>query len=73
MNNLFSVSIRRDDEFHKRKFGEMKKWCEQAIDPFGGEYTINLDWKWSVIVNITHAKFYFKDEKDATMFMLKWL
>ena len=49
-------------------WGDMEKWCEEKLGPTStnGVWTPNMRWYGN------NRKFWFRDEKDRTMFVLKW-
>ena len=49
-----------------RKEVEMRAWCEQAYGPGGRRERWRYGWTQQDIT------FYFRNQKDATMFVLRW-
>jgi len=63
------------DRYHTNDV--MINWCRKNIDGFGGwVYADPGDWhegrKWAVSSMFGNTTFYFNDDKDATMFTLRW-
>lgn len=68
-------------EFSKRHYhlnDSMIEWCEINIgknQPGNWVYANPGNWherNWAISSTFGNTTFYFKNEKDATMFMLKW-
>jgi hypothetical protein len=47
---------------------EMTQWCNETLGPTAddGVWTANVRWY------VNNSKFWFRDERDRTMFVLKW-
>ena len=56
------------DRYHEQR--EMVRWCEQNFGLGGYFPEPNQRWRWDSMFGSTF--FYFKDERDATLFSLKW-
>jgi hypothetical protein len=57
----------------KRRYPEltvMIVWCRENIGP--GGYIQNDDDPWSIVTNFGNSIFSFVNERDATMFALRW-
>ena len=55
----------------------MINWCRNNISGFGGwVFADPDDWdqgrKWAISSQFGNTTFYFNDDKDATMFTLRW-
>jgi hypothetical protein len=58
------------DQYHLQR--DMVRWCEQNLGPGGytGVDPYNHSWSWNSMFGSTF--FHFKNERDATLFSLKW-
>ena len=63
------------DRYHTND--AMVDWCRKNIDGFGGWVYANPgDWdegrKWAISSQFGNTTFYFNDDRDATVFTLRW-
>ncbi len=69
--NLDLIELQFDkDRYHLQR--DMVQWCEQNLGPGGytGVDPYTSTWSWNSMFGSTF--FYFKNERDATLFSLKW-
>lgn len=64
-----------NDYYHKQT--EMIEWCKKNVG-HGGWFLNKLEegeppYKWSVISMFGRSKFTFENDKDATLFSLRWV
>lgn len=60
-------------EFDKSRYHlleEMQVWCRENIG--AGGYIYRDHFKWTIETAFGNSTFKFKNEKDATLFALKW-
>ena len=55
--------VKRFDRVSDRQWREMVEWCRQNLY-HGGHYEPNWGFQW--------PSFYFHNEKEYTMFLLRW-
>ena len=63
------------DRYHNIR--TMETWCRENIGVGGWVYSDPKDWeeerKWAITSIFGRTTFYFIDDKDATMFTLRWV
>ena len=66
-------------EFGKERYhtnDDMVVWCRENIGSGGWVFANPDDWeegrKWAISSQFGNTTFYFNDDKDATMFTLRW-
>lgn len=62
---MTEIIMNRD---HYIKHTEIFNWCSET---FGDGY--QKEHRWSVTITFGHQVYQFTDEKDATLFVLKWV
>lgn len=62
--SLWPYKITIDKPSDSLNLTEMEIWL--------GNYFKTYHKKWYIIQGFSHTEFYFKNEKDATMFVLRW-
>jgi hypothetical protein len=67
----FIVSLGRG---HYHLQNKMMKWCEHNLGQGGWVYYYDGmdDNNWAISCTFGHTKIYFKEEKDAVFFSLRW-
>ena len=58
----YKVSINESDNGYK--IIEIETWLEETMDEFGN--------KWTPVYRSSTTDYYFREEKDATWFALRW-
>jgi hypothetical protein len=63
------------NRYHQHK--EMIDWCSESLGPGGWTYDTPKDWtawggQWAIHCTFGNTVFAFKEEKDASMFILRW-
>ena len=66
------TKIRLDNRYYHLQ-DQMYKWCKECLGPGYFHFKVKSDARWSMSSMFGNTEFKFVDEKDATMFALRWL